>query len=169
VRAVAIEDFGGTVRLKLVDLPTPEPVPDDVLVHVRSAGVGPWDTKTKEGLFGKRRFPHVLGVEASGIVETAHEHELLRQLDVKPGPVLGPPQAAPDAQRSQLRPRRCKGQEREDRRGLPAVAPKPGCGVLGRSGTRRRGSAPRTDHTARRKRRQARRPAANRACGYFEG
>ena len=74
MRAVAIEDFGGTVRLKLVDLPTPDAVPDDVLVHVRAPGLGPWDTKTKEGLFGKRSFPHVLGVEASGIVESAGEN-----------------------------------------------------------------------------------------------
>jgi hypothetical protein len=29
---------------------------------------------------------------------SAREHELLRQLQVKPGRVLGPPQAAPDAQ-----------------------------------------------------------------------
>jgi NADPH2:quinone reductase len=41
VRAVAIEDLGSTDRLKLMDLPTPEPGPDDVLVHVRAAGVGP--------------------------------------------------------------------------------------------------------------------------------
>src|SRR5215207_5658915 len=71
MRALAIEDFGGRDRLKLVDLPTPEPGPDDVLVRVRAAGVGPWDIKTREGLFGKRSFPHVLGVEASGIVESA--------------------------------------------------------------------------------------------------
>jgi NADPH:quinone reductase-like Zn-dependent oxidoreductase len=74
VRAIAIEDFGGRDRLRLVDLPTPEPGPDDVLVRVRAAGVGPWDTKTREGLFGKRSFPHILGVEASGIVESAGEN-----------------------------------------------------------------------------------------------
>jgi NADPH:quinone reductase len=74
VRAIVIEDFGDTDRLKLMDLPTPEPGPDDVLVRVRAAGVGPWDIKTREGLFGKRSFPHVLGVEASGIVESTGEN-----------------------------------------------------------------------------------------------
>jgi NADPH:quinone reductase-like Zn-dependent oxidoreductase len=74
MRAVAIEGFGGRDRLKLVDLPIPEPGPDDVLVRVRAAGVGPWDAKTREGLFGKRSFPHVLGFEASGIVESAGEN-----------------------------------------------------------------------------------------------
>jgi AraC-like DNA-binding protein len=37
-----------------VDLPIPEPGPDDVLVRGRTAGVGPWDAKTREGLFGTR-------------------------------------------------------------------------------------------------------------------
>ena len=70
MRAIAIEGFGGRERLKLVDLPIPESGPDDVLVRVRAAGVGPWDAKAREGLFGKRSFPYVLGFEASGIVES---------------------------------------------------------------------------------------------------
>jgi len=74
MRAIAIEAFGGRDRLQLVDVPIPEPGPDDVLVRVRAAGVGPWDTKMREGLFGERSFPHVLGVEASGIVESAGEN-----------------------------------------------------------------------------------------------
>ena len=53
MRAVAIEGFGGRDRLKLVDLPISEPRPDDVLVHVRATGVGPWDTKFR--YFGQGR------------------------------------------------------------------------------------------------------------------
>jgi hypothetical protein len=34
MRAIAIEGFGGRDRLKLVELPTPEPGPDEVLVRV---------------------------------------------------------------------------------------------------------------------------------------
>jgi NADPH2:quinone reductase len=81
MRAIAIEGFGGRDHLELVELPTPEPGPDDVLVRVQAAGVGPWDIKTREGLFGKRSFPHVLGVEASGLVESAGENvaDLLRE------------------------------------------------------------------------------------------
>jgi NADPH2:quinone reductase len=74
MRAIAIEGFGGRDRLELVDLPTPEAGPDDVFVRVRAAGVGLWDAKAREGLFGGRRFPHVLGVEGSGIVESAGEN-----------------------------------------------------------------------------------------------
>ena len=74
MRAIAIEGFGGRDLLKLVELPIPEPGPDDVLVRVRAAGVGPWDAKIRKGLFGKRSFPYVLGVEASGTVESAGEN-----------------------------------------------------------------------------------------------
>src|SRR5919202_4115295 len=74
MRAIAIEGFGSKDCLKLMDLPTPEPGPDDVLVGVRAAGVGPWDVKTREGAFGERSFPYVLGMEASGIVESAGEN-----------------------------------------------------------------------------------------------
>jgi NADPH:quinone reductase-like Zn-dependent oxidoreductase len=54
MRAIAREGFGGRHRLTLVDLLIPEPGPDDVLVRVRAAGVGPWDAKTREGRFGTR-------------------------------------------------------------------------------------------------------------------
>jgi NADPH:quinone reductase-like Zn-dependent oxidoreductase len=74
MRTLAIEGFGGADRLELVELPTPEPVADDVLVRVRAAAVDPWDAKTREGLFGKHSFPYVLGVEACGIVESAGEN-----------------------------------------------------------------------------------------------
>ena len=53
MRAIAIEGFSGRDRLTLVDLPIPEPGPDDVLVRVRAARVGPWDAKTREGRFGR--------------------------------------------------------------------------------------------------------------------
>ena len=54
MRAIAIEGFGGGDRRTLVHLPIPEPGPDDVLVRVRAAGVGPWDAKTRAGRFGTR-------------------------------------------------------------------------------------------------------------------
>jgi NADPH:quinone reductase-like Zn-dependent oxidoreductase len=55
MRAIAKEGFSGRDRLILVDLPIPEPGPDNVLARVRAAGVGPWDAKTRQGRFGTRR------------------------------------------------------------------------------------------------------------------
>ena len=37
-----------------MDLPIPKPGPDNVLARVRTTGVGPWDAKIREGLFGTR-------------------------------------------------------------------------------------------------------------------
>lgn len=73
MQAVAIGGFGGRDQLELMDLPVPEQGPNEVLIQVRAAGVGPWDVKTREGMFGQRSFPHVLGMEASGVVEKVGE------------------------------------------------------------------------------------------------
>ncbi|MGB3635607.1 MAG: NADP-dependent oxidoreductase [Rubrobacteraceae bacterium] len=70
MRAIAIEEFGGSDKLQLVDLPTPEPGSDEVLIRVRAAGVGPWDVMSRQGVFGDREFPFVPGFEPAGVVET---------------------------------------------------------------------------------------------------
>jgi NADPH2:quinone reductase len=69
MRAIAIEEFGGSDKLQLVDLPTPELGAEEVLIRVHAAGVGPWDVMSREGIFGDREFPFVPGFEPAGIVE----------------------------------------------------------------------------------------------------
>ncbi len=69
MRAIAIEEFGGSDKLQLVDLPTPEPGAEEVLIRVRAAGVGPWDVMSRQGVFGDREFPFVPGFEPAGVVE----------------------------------------------------------------------------------------------------
>ncbi len=69
MRAIAIEEFGSSDKLQLVDLPTPEPGSDEVLIRVHAAGVGPWDVMSRQGVFGDREFPFVPGFEPAGIVE----------------------------------------------------------------------------------------------------
>ena len=73
MRAIVIEEFGGSDKLQLVDLPTPEPGPEEVLIRVRAAGVGPWDVMTRQGVFGDREFPFVPGFEPAGVVERVGE------------------------------------------------------------------------------------------------
>jgi NADPH:quinone reductase-like Zn-dependent oxidoreductase len=69
VQAAGIDAFGGDVRS--LELPTPRsPAPDEVLISVRSAGVGNWDEFVRAGDWDVgQRPPMALGVEAAGIVE----------------------------------------------------------------------------------------------------
>jgi NADPH2:quinone reductase len=72
MQAVAIENYGGRDRLKVVNLPRPEPAAGEILVRIRAAGVNPVDTKVREGLLKDRLpniFPIILGWDAAGIVE----------------------------------------------------------------------------------------------------
>jgi NADPH2:quinone reductase len=70
MRAFALDSFGepGSVR----ELPTPEPAKGQVLVHVRAAGVNPFDAYVAQGYakdLMEHRFPLVPGVDAAGVVE----------------------------------------------------------------------------------------------------
>jgi len=71
MKAVAIGRFGGLTELKEYDLPKPEPAADEVLIRVRAAGVGIWDSKQRTGAFLAEiaEFPLVLGEECAGDVE----------------------------------------------------------------------------------------------------
>lgn len=72
MRAITQDTFGGPEVLRLTELPRPEPVPHEVLVRVRAAGVNPVDWKTREGggMAGALSAPpFVLGWDVSGVVE----------------------------------------------------------------------------------------------------
>ncbi|WP_459714948.1 alcohol dehydrogenase catalytic domain-containing protein [Paraburkholderia sp. 2C] len=49
MQAVQIEKFGGPDVLALRELPIPTPGEGEVVVKVRAAGVGPWDTWIRAG------------------------------------------------------------------------------------------------------------------------
>lgn len=68
--AAAIDRFGGPEVLKLERLFVPEIDPDEVLIAVHTAGVGPWDADIRGGWYprGQPDFPLVLGVDGSGTV-----------------------------------------------------------------------------------------------------
>jgi hypothetical protein len=75
MKAVAIDEFGGIEKMKVRDLPIPQVAPDEILVHVETAGVGAWDPFEREGGFArefgvKPQFPYVLGSDGAGTVES---------------------------------------------------------------------------------------------------
>src|SRR5688572_26804317 len=71
MQAAAIDAFGGPITPHV--LPVPRIGADEVLIGVKSAGVGVWDTFEGEGgfaeMFGmKPKFPYVLGSDGAGTV-----------------------------------------------------------------------------------------------------
>jgi NADPH2:quinone reductase len=73
MRAAALDGFGGPEMITLHTLPVPEVGPDEVLIHVESAGVGVWDPYEREGGFAEMtgtepKFPYVLGSDGAGTV-----------------------------------------------------------------------------------------------------
>jgi NADPH:quinone reductase-like Zn-dependent oxidoreductase len=69
MRAIRQETLGGPEVLELVDVPTPEPAPTEVLVRVCAAGVNPVDWKTRTRGAFLREPPFVLGWDVAGVVE----------------------------------------------------------------------------------------------------
>ncbi len=76
MRAIAIEEFGGPEKLKLMDLPDPKAGKGEVLVRVVAAGVNPVDWKICQGLL-KGGFPHgfplIPGWDVAGTIEDLGE------------------------------------------------------------------------------------------------
>ena len=73
MKAIALDRFGGLETMKLQMLPVPEVGPNEVLIHVEWAGVGPWDPFEREGGFARifgiePKFPYVLGSDGAGTV-----------------------------------------------------------------------------------------------------
>jgi NADPH:quinone reductase-like Zn-dependent oxidoreductase len=70
MKAYATDGFGemGTIR----DFPLPEPGPGEVRVRVAAAGMNPVDNSILQGYLKdmvEHRFPLILGIDASGIIE----------------------------------------------------------------------------------------------------
>lgn len=55
-------------QLEVVDIPEPQPGPQDVLVEVRYVGMCGSDLNAYRGAFPLMRYPRILGHEASGVV-----------------------------------------------------------------------------------------------------
>ena len=71
MRGFGFEEHGGPDRLKYVEVPEPTPGPGEVRIGVRGAGLNHLDLFTLAGIPGVPIVrPHVLGSDASGIVDS---------------------------------------------------------------------------------------------------
>src|SRR3954447_14953457 len=74
MRAIQIEEFGGPEVLKLVELPTPEPGPGEVLIKVSRAGMNFADTHQRHDQYvAAQQLPMVPGAEVAGTREDTGE------------------------------------------------------------------------------------------------
>src|ERR1700744_1808159 len=74
MRAIQMTEFGGPEVLELVELPTPEPGPDEVLIEVSRAGLNFADTHTRTNSYvRKATLPLVPGGEVAGVRQDTGE------------------------------------------------------------------------------------------------
>jgi NADPH:quinone reductase-like Zn-dependent oxidoreductase len=71
MKAAYTEENGGTEKIKVGEVATPEPGPGELLIRNHAAAVGPWDWKMLAGRWMSLPFPHIVGVEVAGVVEKA--------------------------------------------------------------------------------------------------
>jgi NADPH:quinone reductase len=70
MRAIQMTEFGGPEVLRLVELPAPEPGPEDVLIKVSRAGLNFADTHTRTNSYvQKATLPLIPGGEVAGVRE----------------------------------------------------------------------------------------------------
>jgi NADPH2:quinone reductase len=71
MRAIRVSQFGEPEVLKLEEVPTPTPAAGQVLVHVRAAGVNPYEAAQRAGTYAiKPPLPYTPGSDAAGVVES---------------------------------------------------------------------------------------------------
>lgn len=70
MKAIQVPRFGGPEVLEYNDIPTPKPGQGQILVRVHAAGVNPYDTYMRNGMYPiKPPLPYIPGSDAAGTVE----------------------------------------------------------------------------------------------------
>lgn len=67
MRAILIHEAGGVEKLRIEDVPVPEPGAGELRFRVEAAGLNFIDTYKRSGLYAVK-LPHTLGQEAAGVV-----------------------------------------------------------------------------------------------------
>src|SRR2546427_8746069 len=70
MKAIRVSEYGGPAVLKLEEVPTPQPGPNQVLVRNHAAGVNPVDTYLRSNTDNRGpKVPYTPGSDAAGVVE----------------------------------------------------------------------------------------------------
>lgn len=73
MKALVLNGYGGNEQLSIEDRPKPTPSANQVLIRVTHAGLNPLDYKIRAGklkLIRHLTFPHIMGNEVAGIIES---------------------------------------------------------------------------------------------------
>src|SRR4029077_20267337 len=74
MKAIRVREFGGPEVLKIEEVPTPRPAAGQVLVRIHAAGVNPYDTYMRNGVYAlKPPLPYTPGSDGAGTVEAVGE------------------------------------------------------------------------------------------------
>lgn len=68
MKAAVIDKFGGPQVLHVASIPVPDLDDNEILIRVRSAGIGVWDPWLRQGGASGGQFPLVLGSDGAGTV-----------------------------------------------------------------------------------------------------
>ena len=70
MKAIRVSEYGGPAVLKLEEVPTPQPAPNQVLVRNRAVGVNPVDTYLRSNTDNRGpKLPYTPGSDSAGVVE----------------------------------------------------------------------------------------------------
>src|SRR6204780_4574348 len=67
MKAIQVKQVGGPEAMELVDLPVPQPKPNEAVVKLAASGVNFIDVYFREGRY-KAQLPITLGQEGAGVV-----------------------------------------------------------------------------------------------------
>jgi Alcohol dehydrogenase GroES-like domain len=73
MKAVLLDKPGPPSSLRIGEISAPRPGPDEALVRVCAASLNPVDYKVAAQGYERWRYPHVLGVDVAGVIETIGE------------------------------------------------------------------------------------------------
>ena len=72
MKAIRVSEYGGPSVLKIQEVPTPEPGPNQVLVKNHAVGINPVDTYLRSNTDNRGpKLPYTPGSDAAGVVEAA--------------------------------------------------------------------------------------------------
>jgi NADPH2:quinone reductase len=75
MRAAFIEETGPVEKIRVSELPDPQPGPGQVLVRVSAAALNPLDLYIRSGMVAMTlSFPYVIGCDFAGTVESVGAH-----------------------------------------------------------------------------------------------